>query len=103
MFFEGDSYRFFARRDDGARVWIDDQLIIDDWHDSDYPSESADLFLSAGPHTIRIEILRMAPWRPDEILVGAARTRADADTDACANSVVVGHHDGDKRRRLLQV
>ena len=31
--FAGGTYRFTITCDDGARVWVDDVLIIDQWHD----------------------------------------------------------------------
>lgn len=50
------TYRFHAQADDGVRVWVDDRLIINEWHTStgerDYV---ADTFLSRGSHDIRIE------------------------------------------------
>ena len=32
--FDDARYRFYARSDDGVRVWVDDDLIINEWHDS---------------------------------------------------------------------
>jgi hypothetical protein len=48
-------YRFYARSDDGVRVWLDDQLLIDEWHTQATASFSADRTLGAGPHRFRIE------------------------------------------------
>lgn len=49
------NYRFTATMDDGMRIWIDDQLIIDEWKDSQVRTISADRYLNAGTHTIRVE------------------------------------------------
>jgi len=53
--FNPGSYRFVVRADDGVRVWIDNQLIIDQWHVSsgnvDY---TADHYMY-GNQTVRVE------------------------------------------------
>ncbi len=49
------NYRFFATMDDGMRVWIDEQLVIDNWTDSQQHTVTADRFLSAGNHFFRVE------------------------------------------------
>ena len=55
--FDGGLYRFFIEKDDGARVWVDGQLIIDHWKDCCEEGHhfEADLPLIAGDHTIRVE------------------------------------------------
>ncbi len=55
LFFEGGTYRFFARSDDGVRVWVDGDLIIDQWHSATGLTYSAAKSLSRGSHTIRVE------------------------------------------------
>lgn len=49
------NYRFSATMDDGMRVWIDDQLIIDSWTDSQQHTVTADRFMNAGDHAFRVE------------------------------------------------
>lgn len=51
----GGNYRFFATMDDGMRVWIDDQLVIDSWTDSQVHTVTADRFLNGGDHSFRVE------------------------------------------------
>ncbi|MCB0212748.1 MAG: hypothetical protein KDJ52_25620 [Anaerolineae bacterium] len=53
--FEPDSYRFTLVVDDGARLWIDDALIIDEWRDGTRREVSRDYALSGGAHTVRVE------------------------------------------------
>ena len=53
--FNAGTYRFSATMDDGMRVWIDDQLLIDAWNDSQVRTITADRALSAGDHNIRVE------------------------------------------------
>jgi len=53
--FEAGSYRFTVRTDDGVRLWVDDNLIIDHWADQPATSYTADRTLGAGYHSIRME------------------------------------------------
>ncbi|MCB0163558.1 MAG: hypothetical protein KDI79_04980 [Anaerolineae bacterium] len=53
--FEPDSYRFTLVVDDGARLWIDDRLIIDEWRDGIRREVSRDYALSGGTHAVRVE------------------------------------------------
>lgn len=48
-------YRFTLLADDGARLWVDDTLVLDEWHDRRGPPASAPVHLTAGPHVIRVE------------------------------------------------
>lgn len=49
------SYRFTATTDDGMRVWVDNALIIDSWWDSQAHTVTADIYLTAGDHAIKVE------------------------------------------------
>lgn len=49
------SYRFTATTDDGIRLWVDDQPIINQWYDHPAQTYSEDVPLSAGHHTVRVE------------------------------------------------
>ncbi len=51
----GGTYRFFARADDGVRVWVDGALIIDQWRPSSGQTHSTAIGLSSGAHQIRVE------------------------------------------------
>ncbi|MEZ4726017.1 MAG: PA14 domain-containing protein [Caldilineaceae bacterium] len=53
-FAEGN-YRFYATSDDGVRVWVDGDLIIDQWHDSSPVTYSAERRLGGGDHSLRVE------------------------------------------------
>ena len=52
--FEGGAYRFFARADDGVRLWVDGPLVIDAWHDSIPATYIGHLWLDPGPHEVRV-------------------------------------------------
>jgi len=53
--FEAGAYHFNAQVDDGVRVWLDDHLIIDQWHESTGALYSADAYLSTGSHLVKVE------------------------------------------------
>lgn len=54
MNFTAAPYRFTLTVNDGARLWIDGELIIDHWQVTDDPTFTATRTLTAGPHTIQI-------------------------------------------------
>jgi LysM repeat protein len=54
-YFKGGPYRFYAIADDGVRVYVDDQLIIDGWVIQPTTEYKADLNLGEGPHKIVVE------------------------------------------------
>lgn len=53
--FEGAVYRFHALVDDGVRVWVDDQLVIDSWRDGSLREVTRDVSLTRGSHRVRVE------------------------------------------------
>lgn len=52
---EPATYRFTATSDDGMRVWIDGNLIIDEWSDHPVKTVSADVRLTGGRRLIVVE------------------------------------------------
>jgi hypothetical protein len=52
---EEELYRFHAVVDDGVRVYVDDDLVIDDWRDGGSRELTAERRLSAGDHRVRVE------------------------------------------------
>lgn len=55
VLFAPATYRFYARADDGVRIWLDNDLIINEWHEATSQTYSAERTVSAGNHTIRVE------------------------------------------------
>jgi LysM repeat protein len=55
FYFVGGSYRFTATSDDGIRVWVDDNLIINQWHRTSRRTYVADVDVGQGKHDIKIE------------------------------------------------
>jgi hypothetical protein len=48
-------YTFYARTDDGVRLFVDGHPVIDHWVDQPATTVSADSFVSAGNHTLKVE------------------------------------------------
>lgn len=53
--FESGSYQFVTTADDGVRLIIDDQIIIDNWKDQAPTTTMATITMSEGNHTIKLE------------------------------------------------
>lgn len=54
VFFQAGTYNITTSPDDGVRVWINDELVIDDWRESSVRTLNATRFLS-GNANVRIE------------------------------------------------
>ena len=55
VYFGGGTYRFYARADDGVRVFINDQPVIDEWRLASGNTYSADRSLNPGTYSVRVE------------------------------------------------
>jgi hypothetical protein len=53
--FEDRTYRFTTLSDDGVRLYVDGDLLIDEWYDMTAADNSAEIDLSAGTHVLRLE------------------------------------------------
>ncbi len=53
--FQAQLYRVTVQADDGVRVWIDNGLLIDEWHVGGGSPYTHDVNVAAGQHTIKIE------------------------------------------------
>lgn len=49
------TYRFYVRADDGVRIWLDNDQIINEWHDAMPQTYNVERTVAAGNHTIRVE------------------------------------------------
>lgn len=49
------TYHFTVTVDDGVRLWVNNQLLIDQWHDQGATSYSADIYLQSGWIPVRME------------------------------------------------
>jgi LysM repeat protein len=52
---DDDTYRFCAMSDDGARIWIDDELVLDEWHPNNGVAYCGIFNATAGDHNVRVE------------------------------------------------
>lgn len=55
MYFSGGVYRFAAGIDDGVRLYLDNNLIIDGWQPSSFHTLSKDVAISPGIHQVKME------------------------------------------------
>ena len=53
--FSGGTYRFYARSDDGVRLWVDGVNQIDEWREQAITGFYKDVVLNQGSHTIVVE------------------------------------------------
>jgi hypothetical protein len=53
--FDEGAYRFSARVDDGIKVWVDGLLIIDAWRTGAPITYAGYIWLSGGPHAVKVE------------------------------------------------
>ena len=51
MNLDAATYQFHMLVDDGARLWLDDLLIVDDWHDGSARQVSGEVAWRAAPTT----------------------------------------------------
>lgn len=72
--FAESTYRFTVLADDGVRLWIDGNLIIDEWHDTRPTTYAVEVPLTAGPHHVRLEyyehlgnaVIQLVWYKPDD-------------------------------------
>ncbi len=55
VYFPAGTYRFTATMDDAMRVYIDNNLVMDYWYDSQEHTATVDLPMSEGEHDIKID------------------------------------------------
>ncbi len=48
-------YRFFVTVDDGARLWVDERLVVDAWQTQALRTHTGELYLSGGPAEVMVE------------------------------------------------
>jgi hypothetical protein len=66
--FDAGTYHFFVEHDDGARLWVDDRLVVDAWYETGPVTDEATVVLDVGTHDFRVEyfegggLARMHLW-----------------------------------------
>ena len=53
--FAGGTYRFEIFSDDGVRIWVGDQLVVDEWRDRWATPLVVDRYVPAGTYRVRVE------------------------------------------------
>jgi PKD repeat protein len=74
FFFENANYNFRVRSDDGVRVWVGDELVIDRWQDGDSGWIEVQRSFTAGLRDMRVEyykrgaeaFINFSWWRQDQ-------------------------------------
>jgi sulfur transfer complex TusBCD TusB component (DsrH family) len=61
-YFNAATYRFHLAGDGGVRLWVDGNLVIDQWKDQLYTEYTKDIALSAGNHTLKVEYYEDGGW-----------------------------------------
>lgn len=116
--FEGGGYRFWAVHDDGLKVWVDEQVIIDQWYDQPaylewttlepvggvtttvYHKEPivhyGDVQLASGSHRVKVEYYEHGKnavielgWSPVQVDSSPDSRAPFGDSDACSTQHVV--------------
>jgi hypothetical protein len=54
-FATSSDFKFVVGADDGVRLWVDDRLLIDRWHDQPFSVQEIAVPLDLGPHHIKLE------------------------------------------------
>ncbi|HEX9804691.1 MAG TPA: PA14 domain-containing protein [Candidatus Dojkabacteria bacterium] len=60
MIQDAGDYKFITFADDGVRLYIDDNLVIDNWQNQTFTRQETTLSLSQGAHTIKVEYFEFA-------------------------------------------
>ncbi len=55
IYFQGSMWRFKTTTDDGVRLWVDGELVIDRWYSMPTSSFEAKVLLQEGVHSVRME------------------------------------------------
>lgn len=58
--FEDGLHRFTVTVDDGMRLYVDDNLVREAWHDQGATTYEVDVYLTAGTHPVRLEYYERA-------------------------------------------
>ena len=58
--FEADNYRFYLTVNDGARLWVNDRSLINEWREGETREVSAEMIMAQGMNKIRVEFFKRA-------------------------------------------
>ena len=81
VIFAAGEYIFNTRTDDGVRLWVDDNLLIDQWQDQGPTHLQGSIYLNSGPHKIQMEYYDRAGYAMAQLwwdtAPGSARWKAE--------------------------
>ncbi len=60
--FKGGLYRFRVTADDGVRIWVDEQQVLDAWTIQSETDYTVDVEISPGEHVIAIDYFEESGW-----------------------------------------
>lgn len=60
--FRSGNYRVVLNHDDGGRVWIDGNMVLDAWDAGQWVTHTADRYLTAGEHSFQVAIFDELGW-----------------------------------------
>ena len=63
--FAAGTYDFFAHVDDGVRIWLDNNLIVDAWREQSPKTHTGSQVLNEGTHLVRVEYFEVGEQRRD--------------------------------------
>ncbi|MGC9357565.1 MAG: PA14 domain-containing protein [Anaerolineae bacterium] len=55
LYLTAGSYRFRVSSDDGVRLWIDGELLVDEWYDHAVQTFTVDKYLETGHHMVQLD------------------------------------------------
>lgn len=90
--FDAGTYRFTTVSDDGVRLWIDNNLIIDQWSDHASQTNTASVQLNAGVHAIKMEYYENGGGAVAKLNFTKADTIAPAPTTTPSSSNMGGNY-----------
>ncbi len=68
-------YTFDVKSDDGVKIYVDDQLVVDYWSDHGFLFATGSKSLTAGEHTLRVEYYENAGGAAIKLVYGPPGTR----------------------------
>lgn len=88
--FENGTYRFTVTVDDGVRLYIDDDLIIDEWFQQSATTYTAEKTLSAGSHTVKFEYYDLIKHAVANLSYELVDSPQDPPPTACSGTYGAG-------------
>ncbi len=100
--FEGGTYKFYAVTDDGVRLWVDEQVLIDRWGEQAAQTHEVSIDLVQGWHHVRVEYFELGGvaearvwWDRTTVALNPANWRGEYyDNTSLAGSPLFVRDDG---------